>query len=212
MEPEKDIFEQWLEERDGQPWYIKTWNRISNWWSFEARWYPKVFRKGIKNLVYWVPIIWKDRHWDHSYIFAVLQHKLKAQADWIQEHGNHLNAPTDARLMRTCVCLINRVSEGYYSQEYMDYMKNKHWFEEIPGRQDAKEFRSRLVEDRLDQYFAKYPRVYQRALTEGPFHLEPGEVESRREVIAMNIAHLNHERARGLLFRIMEQNIERWWN
>jgi hypothetical protein len=28
----------------------------------------------------------------------------------------------------------------------------------------------------------------------------------------MNIAYLNHDRARKLLFKIMEENIEGWWD
>jgi hypothetical protein len=33
-----------------------------------------------------------------------------------------------------------------------------------------------------------------------------------KELIAMEIAHENHERARKLLFKILERNIERWWD
>jgi hypothetical protein len=33
-----------------------------------------------------------------------------------------------------------------------------------------------------------------------------------KRILAMNVAHLNHERARKLLFKIMEENIERWWD
>ena len=32
---------------------------------------------GIKNIVYWFPVIWKDRHWDEWYIIKILNHKLK---------------------------------------------------------------------------------------------------------------------------------------
>jgi len=31
---------------------------------------------GIKNLVKWFPIIWKDRNWDYEYIFPILRKKL----------------------------------------------------------------------------------------------------------------------------------------
>jgi len=36
--------------------------------------------------------------------------------------------------------------------------------------------------------------------------------EDDKQVIAMNIAHINHDRARKLLFKLMEENIERWWD
>jgi hypothetical protein len=33
-----------------------------------------------------------------------------------------------------------------------------------------------------------------------------------KQVIAMNIGHINHDRAKKLLFKLMEENIERWWD
>ena len=36
--------------------------------------------------------------------------------------------------------------------------------------------------------------------------------EDDKQSIAMNIAHLNHSRAHKLLFRIIEENIEGWWD
>jgi hypothetical protein len=35
------------------------------------------------------------------------------------------------------------------------------------------------------------------------------EVKSR---IALNIGRYNHERARKLLFKVLSENIESWWN
>jgi len=36
--------------------------------------------------------------------------------------------------------------------------------------------------------------------------------EDDKQIIAMNIGHINHDRARKLLFKLMEENIERWWD
>ena len=33
-----------------------------------------------------------------------------------------------------------------------------------------------------------------------------------KQMIAMNIAHLNQDRSHRLLFKIIEENIERWWS
>ena len=38
------------------------------------------------------------------------------------------------------------------------------------------------------------------------------EGEKDKKIIAMEIAHENQERAKKLLFRLMENNIERWWD
>jgi hypothetical protein len=34
------------------------------------------FWYGIRNLIYWFPVIWKDRHWDHDFIMKIVHHKL----------------------------------------------------------------------------------------------------------------------------------------
>ena len=41
-------------------WDKKTWR------SYTPVWLLKFF-KGIRNLIDWLPIIWKDRHWDDYY-------------------------------------------------------------------------------------------------------------------------------------------------
>ena len=53
-------------------WDRKTWRSYSPVWFLE-------FVRGIQNLIHWLPVIWKDRHWDDHYIFEVLKHKIKLQ-------------------------------------------------------------------------------------------------------------------------------------
>jgi hypothetical protein len=36
--------------------------------------------------------------------------------------------------------------------------------------------------------------------------------EDDKQLIAMNIGYINHDRVRKLLFKIMEENIEGWWD
>jgi hypothetical protein len=36
--------------------------------------------------------------------------------------------------------------------------------------------------------------------------------EDDKQIIAMNIGYINHDRARKLLFKIMESEIEKWWD
>ena len=36
--------------------------------------------------------------------------------------------------------------------------------------------------------------------------------EEDKQLIAMNIGYINHDRARKMLFKIMEENIEGWWD
>ncbi len=210
MEPEKDIFEQWREDSESRSWLRRKIDYISLWWEHEGRYMGKEFIRGIKSVWYWLPVIWKDRNWDDAFIFDILSHKLKAQANYIGKYGLHLNNWKDERDMMTCVRLIEKVKDEYYSMEYMDYEKTKHWFEDIPDKPGYSSWKSKQIEENFDDYFAKYPLIYKRVMNgEGWLKITD---ESDKHRIASNIAHINHQRARKLLFKILEQEIERWWD
>jgi hypothetical protein len=213
MEPEKDIFDDWAEERAKKPWIVRKLNYISMWWHHDGRFLHKEFRTGIKNLIYWFPIIWKDRNWDSHYIFEIMMHKLKAQSKYIGERDIHTRAKRDAEVMMTCVRLMKLVQDEHYSMEYSDYHKTKHWFEDVPDKPGYSSWESRLLEENFDDYFKKYPLIYKRVINgEGIFKFDNVVDFENKQRIAMNIARINHERARKLLFKIMEENIEGWWD
>ena len=210
MEPEKDIFERWAEERESRSWLRKKLDSISLWWEHNGKYLHLNFKRGIKNLWYWLPVIWKDRNWDHQFIFDILSHKLKAQSKCIGGRGIHVSAERDAEIMMTCVRLIEKVSSEWYSMEYMDYHKTKHWFEPCDDKEGYSTWESKELEENFDDYFAKYPLIYKRVMNgEGWLKIED---ENDKDRIASNIAHINHDRARKLLFKIIEQNIEKWWD
>lgn len=163
----------------------------------------KNFKQGILNLWYWLPIIWRDRNWDHFYIWEILEHKLKAQAKYIAKEDRHLNAQTDARNLRICAKLIERVKDGYYEVEYQDYAEEEFRF--IPcDKEGFKELKIDIISEHYDDYFTKYRLVYQRVLKAHP--------NEEKHVLALHIAQENHRRAKRLLFKIMEEQIESWWD
>jgi hypothetical protein len=215
MEPEKDIFEQWADKRGKELWIMRKLRFIPLWWRHDGRYLHLEFKRGVKNLIYWFPIIWKDRNWDSHYIFEIMKHKLSGQADYIGRRDLHTRAQQDARRMRLCVKLMGLVQDEFYSTEYSDYHKTKHWFADIDEKPGYSSWESRLLEENFDDFFKKYPLIYKRVLNgEGIFSLEDHDNVStdKKQRIAMNIGHINHDRARKLLFKIMEENVERWWD
>lgn len=190
---------------------ITIWDKIYLWWKFEGKYYHKTLSKGIKNLINWVPIIWKDREWDSSYIFEIMKHKLIFQSDYIGGNNRHTRAKEDARRMKLCVKLIQKIQDGDYQLEYMDYAEDRHWFEPCKDKPGLSTWNSENIWEKYDDYFKKYPLVYKRVMNgEGYTSLEGREDD--KHLIAMSIAHLNHDRARKLLFNIMSDNIEKWWD
>jgi hypothetical protein len=192
---------------------LKKLNSISLWWKFEGRYYHKDLYRGIKNLIKWFVVIWKDRDWDSYYIFRIMEHKLKLQAKGIAKRDIHVNAKRDAEVMMTCVRLMEKIREGYYQSEYMDYHKSDYWFEDIEDQPGWSTWESEIKSENFDDYFKKYPLIYKRVLNgEGVFGVGDETEYDGKMRIAMNIAHINHDRARKLLFKLMEYNMEKWWD
>jgi hypothetical protein len=204
--------EDFFEDLKNQP-RPNIFKRIWLWWEHDGKYYHKYFIQGVKNIIYWFPIIWKDRNWDGYYIYEIMKHKLKAQANYIGRRDFHTRAQQDARRMRLCVKLIEACQDEPYSMEYMDYHKDRVWFTDCEDRPGSSLYNSEEVWENYDEFFKKYPLVYKRVLKgEGPFTLDGRDESEIKRIIAMNIAHMNQDRVRKLLFKIMEENIKGWWD
>lgn len=180
------------------------------WWLMhDARYTHKYILRGVKNLWRWFPLIWKDRDWDDYYIWVLLEKKLTNQANYIGGRGIHLNAHRDAERMRTCVKLMERIREEYYYSEYVDYHKSEFHWDDIEDRPDHKQLRIEEISENFDDYFKKYPRIYSKVFSE--FSLAEKRRADKRK-IALYMSRENHNRARKLLFKLMEQHIESWWD
>ena len=64
------------------------------------------------------------------------------------------------------------------------------------------------ISENFDDYFIKYPRIWVAVnkMDNPPFS------KDTKDGIAINMSHINHLRAKKLLFNILEENIERWWD
>jgi hypothetical protein len=177
-------------------------NSIKLWWRFEARYYHKDFINGIKNLWNWFPTIWKDRDWDQTFIYEVLIHKLEKQAKYIKQNDWHTRAKRDAEKMMLCARLARIQQEDLYMDEYMEYLDQD--FEFIPTDETKKWFtmESTITRDNLVNYLYKYRHQ----------HKLIDKTDKDNQHIALEIAHNNQERSRKLLFKMLEENIERWWD
>lgn len=189
---------------------MKIFEKIGPWWKFEARYYHKDFINGVKNLVRWFPTIWKDRDWDDHYIWELMMKKITFQAKYIGGKDRHTRAKRDTEIMMTCVRLMERVKDEYYGVEYMDYHETKYDFVDcdVPGHkcldEDTVVLKTTELSEKFDEYFVKYPRLYKKILSENP-----NESKSK---IAFLMSIENHKKAKRILFKLMEQYIEYWWD
>lgn len=188
--------------------------KLGDWYWDKIGWKIKYTRESIKNLIRWFPIIWKDRDWDDSFIFDILKFKLQNQSKYIRSRDFYTRAKRDAEVMMTCVRLIEKVNDELYLTEYLDFSDTIIEFTPDKSKPNTKKVVFTTIGEKYDDYFKKYSRVYNQ-LKSGKLPIIYGQQkpwsELPKEIIALNISHHNHERARKLLFSLLEKNIERWW-
>jgi hypothetical protein len=186
---------------------------IKTWLWQNIGWYIKSIYNRFYNLYRWLPIIWKDRDWDDWYIFTILQTKLKHQAEYIGTKDRHTRAQYDAQRMRTCVRLIEKVKEESYQDEYMEYNELNFGSTPVPGT-DTYKLDLTTTWENFDEYFLAYPLDYKRVLN-GAGWLDINNCKDdadKKKKIAMNMSHLRGQRAKKILFQLLDRHIEGWWD
>lgn len=194
---------------------LNIFDSISLWWRHDAKFYHRNFIIGIKNLIKWFPVIWRDRDWDTYYIFDVLKFKIAQQSKYIGYHDRHVSAKRDSEIMMTVVKLIERVQDETYNTEYVKYHETKYFSVDTDINHDGKklyEWKSEQLFENFDEYFKKYPRQYKRVMSGEINRFNRPIKEKGKQLIAMEIAHENQERCKKLLFKILESNILKWWD
>ena len=95
-------------------------------------------KHGIRNLIYWLPVIWKDRWWDDHYIYAILRHKLLNMAHMFEKYGISTVSKSDAEEMRYAAALLKRLmDEDYLENAWPKDIKIESWREATEEEGDA---------------------------------------------------------------------------
>ena len=135
--------------------YNQWYWRLNRWIRWELPYQHKYIKYGVENLYRWFWVIWRDRDWDHYYIFQVLKFKLEKQANHLAENGFHNNAQRDAELMMTCVRLIDKIQNEYYYDEL--YKSDIRSYEAIQNAIDkhnkSKRLLFKIMNDRIEEWW-----------------------------------------------------------
>jgi hypothetical protein len=179
-------------------WGKKTWRSYAPYWFLN-------FVDGVANLIKWAPIIYEDRNWDHNYIFDILEFKLLQQRNYLVKHNRHVNISDDNKYITICLNLIQRIKGNYYSYEYHDYHKSTFEFVPIEG-ENASTLESEIVWENFEAYLSKYPLQVKKMLKKYP------EFEDDEHRLCLYVGRKNEERAQSLLFKIINEKINGWWD
>ena len=180
-----------------------AWSRDVLWRSLH--WRIRYFITGVKNIFRWAPTLYKDKDWDSWYIYNILQKKIEYQRKEIINANRHTDIDRDNRDMTIALNLLERVKDDYYGMEHVDYSKTEFDFIPVEGNSNLKEMKMTVLSENYDEFLKKYPSSVRKVLKEKGNDLE-------KDTLCHYVAIHNQEKARKLLFKLLEQKIERWWD
>jgi hypothetical protein len=184
-------------------WYWK----VYRWIKWDLKHFPRDVKEGFINLYKWFPIVWKDRDWDDHFIFEALKFKLKNTANYFEEKQRFVGWEDEVKYIRICEKLITRIQDDYYQMEYTDYVELE--FDFIPiSNTDKFEYKRTVTENNIDKYFALYPKTKKKTLSSDKYK----SYVSTDTGLALAMGVERHLKARKLLFKIMEEKIQGWWD
>lgn len=174
-------------------------SKLKDIWRDITYWPRRKYRQ-IKNVIGWIPVVWKQFDFDYRYSIEVFKHQLLKQAKYMEsDRALGYGSKIDAQKIRMVVRLMDKVYNEEYACEYQQKLKDTYgegvdeWiFEEIPDRPGFKSIKSRYEVDE--------------------------KWESLRDEIKSNKdkwfkeSHEKQERAHKLLWKLIEFYIRGWWD
>lgn len=95
------------------PWKIR--NFYDNYLTISA------IKTGVKNLIKWFPLIWKDRNFDQGYLYDILYFKLgEMQKFFESDYTYSMDAKEYAKQIKECKELLYRIINESIEDENWD--------------------------------------------------------------------------------------------
>ncbi len=168
------------------------WGNINYW--VRRKW------RQIKNVIGWIPVLWKQFDFDYSYSLEVFKYQLLKQAKYMEsDRAMSVNSRIDAQKIRMAVRLMDKVYDEDYAYEYMQRLKDKYG------------------DDVVDFTFLDIPDKSGYSEMKWKFEVDE-KYESLRDEIRENHdkwfeeSYEKQERSHKLLYKLLEFYIRRWWD
>ena len=156
--------------------------------------YPfKRFYTGVKRLIEFTPIIWNSYDWDYTYATNLFQFQLLRMADYFDKHGNLETNRHSAQRIRTVCKLMDRSYNEYYIDAAYDSLMEKYGKEAFEFELSPTDY----GKNSLCFKYESYPNAK--------------EIKEARHQ-AFHKAIKKQEKAHRLLWKLIEHDIQRWWD
>jgi len=180
-------------------WTRKTWRKYAPIWVLDIV-------DGVANIFKWLPTIYKDRNWDDYYVLEILQKKIEFQRAYLIHANRHAGIENCNFWMTTVLNLLERENTEYYYIEYLNSFESELTFNKT--EEDTYKVDVHILSERYSEYTNKYARVARKLLKEHPKF--QGEV--KKDKLCFEISLYNQKRCRHLLFKILEEKGDAWWD
>ena len=178
-----------------------AWNKRT--WRYHAPIWFKEFIDGCKNIIDWLPVIWKDRQWDDYYITKVIQHKIELQREHLVNANRHTEIDRDNKWMTIALNLIEREHNTFYEDEINNYRELDL---RINEKYAGSYYTVVTVWEKYDDYLAKYPNMVRKMIKKYPDRKED------KSFISLAVAMEKQKQCRNLLFEVLKQKSHYWWD
>jgi hypothetical protein len=167
-------------------------------------WRIRYFLGGCKNIIRWIPTLYKDKDWDEWYILTILQKKIEFQRKEIIYANRHIDVDRDNRDMTIVLNLIERVKDEFYNTEYLDYEESEFRFEPVEGNKNLSSLEVDVLSERYDEFLKKYRSSVRKVLKQKP--------DLNKKDLCFYVSKHNQEKAHNLLFKILKERMQWWWD
>jgi hypothetical protein len=181
-----------------------AWGR-NNWLRYVPVWL-KEFIRGVINIVRWIPTIYRDRNWDHTFITDILQKKLEFTREELVNANRFVGIEAVNKDITLALNLLERIKVGYYEYEMSDYIKKSYEFKPIDATGDYLTMESTILEDDLGEYLAKYKHTAKKLRKK--YKLKATETER----LAFKVCDYNQQKCERIFWKLMHYKLNHWWD
>jgi hypothetical protein len=181
-----------------------AWDRRSLFYRLHHK--IRSFVYGVRNIVRWIPTIWKDRDWDHNYILEILKKKLEHQRECLVYNNRHTGVEQINRYITIVLNLLVLEQQSHYETEYLEYIDEEFDFINVRDT-ELYEIKCTVLSDNLDEYLNRYRSSVRKVKATYP-DLEKAD----KQKLARYVSRYNQLRCRNLLFEILKHKLNSWWD
>lgn len=181
-----------------------AWER-HKWLRYVPVWL-KEFIRGVWNIIRWMPAIYRDRHWDHSFITDLLQKKLEFTRQELVTANRFVGVEAVNKDITLALNLLERIKHQSYHTEIFDYISKSYDFVPIDVTGDYLTMQETIIEEHLEDYLAKYKRTAKKLRKK--YKLKASETER----LAYRVSSYNQEKCERIFWKLMDYKLNYWWD